>query len=84
MTDKSQTLAIIGTVIGTGLTIITFTSMSISEVRADIRDIRSDIRDIRSDMRENRAIAKADSDKNNAQLAAHLSAHAAPEAPKAE
>ena len=80
MSDKNQTLAIIGTVIGTGLTIITFTSMSISEVRADIRDIRSDIRDIRSDMRENRAIAKADSDKNNAQLAAHLSDHAAPEA----
>ena len=84
MTDKSQTLAIIGTVIGTGLTIITVTSMSISEVRADIRDIRADMRDIRADIRQVSATAKADSDKNSAQLAAHLSAHAAPETPKAE
>ena len=84
----NDTAKIIITVITTGIAIIFglggWMSMSISEVRADIRDIRSDIRDIRSDMRENRAIAKADSDKNSDQLAAHLSAHAAPEAPKAE
>ena len=85
MSDKNQILLAI---IGTGIAIIFglggWMSMSISEVRSDIRDIRSDIRDIRADMRENRAIAKADSDKNKDQLAAHLSAHAAPEAPKAE
>ena len=79
----NDTAKIIITVITTGIAIIFglggWMCMSISEVRADIRDIRSDIRDIRSDMRENRAIAKADSDKNSAQLAAHLSAHATPE-----
>ena len=78
----NDTAKIIITVITTGIAVIFglggWMSMSIGEVRADIRAIRSD-------MRENRAIAKADSDRNSAQLAAHLSAHAAPEAPtKAE
>ena len=78
----NDTAKIIITVITTGIAIIFglggWMSMSIGEVRADIRAIRSD-------MRENRAIAKADSDRNSAQLAAHLTSHAAPEAPtKAE
>ena len=79
MTDKSQTLAIIGTVIGTGLTIITVTSMSISEVRADIRDIRADMRDIRADIRQVSATAKADSDKNKDLITSHLTSHAVAE-----
>ena len=57
-------------IIGTNLAVVACVGMSIGEVRAD--------------MRENRAIAKADSDKNKDQLAAHLTSHAAPEAPKAE
>ena len=78
------TFAIIFTVIGTGVAVGGWLSMSIGEVRQDIRDIRADMRDIRADIRQVSAIAKADSDKNNAQLAAHLTSHAAPEAPKAE
>ena len=74
MSDKNQLLLAI---IGTNLAVVACVGMSIGEVRADIQELRAD-------MRENRAIAKADFDKNSAQLAAHLSAHAAPEAPKAE
>ena len=70
MSDKNQLLLAI---IGTNLAVVACVGMSIGEVRADIQELRAD-------MRENRAIAKADSDKNSAQLAAHLSVHAAPEA----
>ena len=74
MSDKNQLLLAI---IGTGLAIGGWLSMSIGEVRADIREIRAD-------MREVRATAKADSDKNSDQLAAHLTSHAAPESSEAE
>ena len=77
MSDKNQLLVAI---IGTGLVIGGWLSMSIGEVRQDIRDIRADMREIRADIRQVSATAKADSDKNSAQLAAHLSVHAAPEA----
>ena len=74
----NDTAKIIITVITTGIAVITVTIALGGWLSMSISDIRSDIRAIRSDMRENRAIAKADSDRNSAQLAAHLSAHAAP------
>ena len=74
MSDKNQLLVAI---IGTGLVIGGWLSMSIGEVRQDIRDIRADMREIRADIRQVSATAKADSDKNSAQLAAHLTSHAA-------
>ena len=80
----SETAKIIFAVVGTGLAVGGWVSMSIGEVRQDIRDIRADMRDIRADIRQVSAIAKADSDKNNAQLAAHLTSHAAPKSSEAE
>ena len=66
MTDKVQII----TTISTGIAVITVTIALGSWLSADIRAIRSD-------MREDRATAKADSDKNRDQLAAHLTNHAA-------
>ena len=77
MPSMSETAKIIFAVVGTGLAVGGWVSMSIGEVRQDIRDIRADIRQVS-------AIAKADSDKNNAQLAAHLTSHAAPKSSEAE
>ena len=69
MSDKNQLLLAI---IGTGLAIGGWLSMSIGEVRADIREIRAD-------MREVRATAKADSDKNKDLITSHLTTHAVAE-----
>ena len=66
MTDKVQII----TTISTGIAVITVTIALGSWLSADIRAIRAD-------MREDRATAKADSDKNRDQLAAHLTSHAA-------
>ena len=75
MSDKNQLLLAI---ITTGIAIIFglggWLSADIRENRADIRDTRAAIR---ADMREDRATAKANSDKNRDQLAAHLTSHAA-------
>ena len=73
MTDKVQII----TTISTGIAVITVTIALGNWLSADIRAIRSD-------MREDRATAKADSDKNRDQLAAHLTSHAAPESSEAE
>ena len=91
MSDKNDKTQITAT-IGTGLAVITvvisvaallnnWLNTSIGEVRADIRELRTGLR---ADIRQVRDTAKADSDKNSDQLAAHLTSHAAPEAPKAE
>ena len=49
MSDKNQTTAIIGTVIGTGIAIIFglggWVNMSIGEVRTDIRELRMKVDD---------------------------------------
>ena len=66
MTDKVQII----TTISTGIAVITVTIALGSWLSADIRAIRAD-------MREDRATAKADSDKNRDQLAAHLTSPAA-------
>ena len=82
----SNTAQIIFATVSTGLAIIAvvitlggWLSMNIGEVRADIREIRTDIRDLRTDIRENRAIAKADSDKNKNLITSHLTTHAVAE-----
>ena len=64
MSDKNQTTAIIGTVIGTGIAIIFglggWVNMSIGEVRSDIRELRMKV--------DNNAAAIA----NNAEAIARL------------
>ena len=60
------------------ITVITTAILLGGWLSSDIRENRADIRAIRADMREDRAQAKADSDKNSDQLAAHLTDHAAP------
>ena len=69
----NDTAKIIITVITTGIAVITVTIALGGWLSADIRAIRSD-------MREDRALAKADSDKNRSLIISHLTDHAAPEA----
>ena len=64
----NDTAKIIITVITIGIAVITVTIALGGWLSMSISDIRSDIRAIRSDMRENRAIAKADSDRNSDQI----------------
>ena len=68
----NDTAKIIITVITTGIAVITVTIALGGWLSADIRAIRSD-------MREDRALAKADSDKNRSLIISHLTDHAAPE-----
>ena len=52
---NSDTKAIIGTIVGTGLAVIAVVVTLVGGVRADMRDMHADMRDMHADMRDVRA-----------------------------
>ena len=51
---NSDTKAIIGTIVGTGLAVIAVVVTLVGGVRADMRDMHADMRDVRAEIRDMR------------------------------